>query len=332
MELWFIILFSLTISALFKSIFNFPFTTHNHRLPAGPIAFPIIGNLQWLRRSSFDIEPILRYFHSKFGPIFTRHFGPRPAIYGPPVPRPPSLCSKRAVFADRPPALPIVRIASYNQHSISSSMALLGVFSGLEEGEIVSLCSELLNVGTDTTSTALQWIIANLVKYPEIQEKVFVEIKGVVSNGEEEVKEVDLQKMPYLKAVLLEGLRRRPPGHLLLAHSVSEDVTLDKYLITKKGTINVMVAEMGWDSKVWDDPMAFNPERFLNDEGELLDFDITGSREIKMMPFGVGRRMCPGYSLAMLHLEYFVANLIWSFEWKAINNEDIDLSEKHSPL
>jgi len=68
---------------------------------------------------------------------------------------------------------------------------------------------------------------------------------------------------------------------------------------------------MGWDPSVWEDPMEFKPERFLNDE----TFDITGSKEIKMMPFGAGRIICPGYNLALLHLEYFVANLVWNFNW-----------------
>ncbi|XVF06816.1 hypothetical protein REPUB_Repub06bG0083200 [Reevesia pubescens] len=85
---------------------------------------------------------------------------------------------------------------------------------------------------------------------------------------------------------------------------------------------------MGWDPKVWEDPMSFKPERFLrsNDSGGEV-FDI-GSREIKMMPFGVGRRICPGFGLAFFHLEYFVANLIWKFEWKAMDRDDISLEEK----
>ncbi|KAH7526432.1 hypothetical protein JRO89_XSUnG0055000 [Xanthoceras sorbifolium] len=196
----------------------------------------------------------------------------------------------------------------------------------LNEDEIVALSSEFLNAGTDTTSTALQWIMANLVKYPQLQEKLFMEIKGIMSEGEEEVKEEELHKLPYLKAVILEGLRRHPPGHFVLPHAVTEDVELGGYKIPKNGTINFMVAEMGWDPKVWEDPMAFKPERFLNGNGEV--FDITGSREIKMMPFGVGRRICPGLGLAMLHLEYFVANLVWSFEWKSVETYQVDLSEK----
>ncbi|XP_022719907.1 cytochrome P450 89A2-like [Durio zibethinus] len=199
----------------------------------------------------------------------------------------------------------------------------------LTEQEIVGLISEFLDAGTDTTFTALQWIMANIVKYPHVQEKLFVEIKGVMEDGEEEVKEEDLQKMPYLKAVILEGLRRHPPAHFLLPHTVREDTVLGGFLVPKNATIHFLVAGMGWDPKVWDDPMAFKPERFLSNDNKTGDvFDITGSKEIKMMPFGVGRRICPGLSLAMLHLEYFVANLVWSFEWKAIDGDEVSLEEK----
>ncbi|KAE9617661.1 hypothetical protein Lal_00018598 [Lupinus albus] len=203
----------------------------------------------------------------------------------------------------------------------------------LDEGEMVTLCSEFLNAGTDTTSTALQWIMANLVKYPHMQQRIVDEITRVmtVSNkGEkEEVQEEDLEKLPYLKAVVLESLRRHPPGHFVLPHAVTEDVAFNGYMVPKKGSVNFMVAEIGRDPKVWEDPMAFKPERFLNEDGsEFEGFDITGSKEIKMMPFGVGRRICPAYNLAMLHLEYFVANLVWNFDWKVANGGDVDLSEK----
>ncbi|XP_030477085.2 cytochrome P450 89A2-like [Syzygium oleosum] len=203
----------------------------------------------------------------------------------------------------------------------------------LEEDEITSLCSEFLNAGTDTTSTALQWIMANLVKYPEIQERLYDEIKSVVEQGAEKVEEEDLQRMGYLKAVVLEGLRRHPPGHFVVPHAVTEDTELGGYVIPKDGTINFTVAEMGWDPKVWEDPMSFKPERFLNcggggGSGEAGGFDITGSREIKMMPFGAGRRICPASGLAILHLEYFVANLVWLFRWRAVAGEEVDLSEK----
>ncbi|CAN1182037.1 Cytochrome P450 89A9 [Linum perenne] len=200
----------------------------------------------------------------------------------------------------------------------------------LQEDEILSLCSEFLDAGTDTTTTALEWIMANLVKHPHIQEKLFSEIQKVVGTNTE-VGEEDLQRMPYLRAVNLEGLRRHPPGHFVLPHSVTQDTVLDGFAIPKEAAVNFMVAEMGWDPKVWENPMDFKPERFIyaTEEGKSLEFDLTGSKEIKMMPFGAGRRMCPGYTLAMLHLDYFVANLVWNFKWEAGGGDgNVDLTEK----
>lgn len=195
----------------------------------------------------------------------------------------------------------------------------------LTEDEMVSLCSEFLTAGTDTTATGLQWIMAELVKNQQVQKKLVEEIESVMEH-EGRVKEEELGKMPYLKAVVLEGLRRHPPGHFVLPHSVSKEIEIEGYVIPKNATVNFMVAEMGWDEKTWDDPMEFKPERFLNG-GEGEGVDITGSREIKMMPFGVGRRICPGLALAMLHLEFFVANLVREFEWKCVEGDEVDLSE-----
>ncbi|XP_075507613.1 cytochrome P450 89A2-like [Primulina tabacum] len=201
----------------------------------------------------------------------------------------------------------------------------------LDEPEIMRLCSEFLAAGTDTTSTALQWIMANLVKYPHIQAKLYDEIIGVVGSPKSSqlqlVEEQDLQKMLYLKAIILEGLRRHPPGHFVLPHKVTQDVELDGYMIPYNATVNFKVADLGWGPKVWKDPMEFKPERFLaTSSGEA--FDITGNREIKMMPFGAGRRICPDLTLALLHLEYFVANLIWIFEWIPEEGDHVDLIEK----
>ncbi|CAO2176477.1 unnamed protein product [Urochloa humidicola] len=201
----------------------------------------------------------------------------------------------------------------------------------LTDGEVVSLCSEFLSAGTDTTATALQWVLANLVKNPAMQSKLRDEISGVVDNaGDGEVREEDLKGMPYLKAVVLEALRRHPPGHFLLPHTTAaqhEDATLDGYRVPAGAPVNFAVAEMGLDGEVWEEPMEFRPERFLPG-GKGEDVDLTGSKEIKMMPFGAGRRVCPGMALALLHLEYFVANLVREFEWREVEGEEVDLTEK----
>ncbi|KAK8305326.1 hypothetical protein V6Z11_D03G054500, partial [Gossypium hirsutum] len=194
----------------------------------------------------------------------------------------------------------------------------------LEEKEIVTLCSEFFTAGIDTTSTALEWIMANLMKHPHIQDKLFKEIKGVVSDGEVEIKDEDLRKMPYLRAIILESLRRHPPSHFLIPHTVTKDVVLGGFLVPKNNIVIFMVVEMGRNPNLWENPMEFKPERFLING----DFDISGTKEIKMMPFGVGKRMCPAYRLAMLHLKYFVANLVWHFNFNCFG-ECVDLTEKH---
>lgn len=203
----------------------------------------------------------------------------------------------------------------------------------LTEDEIITLCVEFVTAGVDTTSAVLQWIMANIIKYPDIQAKIYEEIESVAGDNEEEIREEDLPKMTYLHAVALEGLRRHPPLHFLLPHSVMQETELGGCTIPKDSIMMFMLSEMGWDPEVWEEPMKFKPERFLLKEEKGSDaLDITGSRRIKMMPFGAGRRICPGYAMAITHLEYFVANLVLKFEWKPVPGDDIDLDEEHNPF
>ncbi|GAU15798.1 hypothetical protein TSUD_236140 [Trifolium subterraneum] len=197
----------------------------------------------------------------------------------------------------------------------------------LNDEELVSLCSEFLLGGTDTTATTLLWAMANLVKNQNIQEKLYDEIKEVVKHNEE-IEEEHLQRMPYLKAVVLETFRRHPPGHFILPRAVIQETIMDGYKIPKNAMINFPVAELGWDPNVWENPMEFKPERFLS--GENVNFDLKGFKEIKMMPFGAGRRVCPGINIAMLHLEYFVANLVRDYKWTIEDGSEVDLSEKQA--
>ncbi|KAG2646340.1 cytochrome P450 89A2-like [Panicum virgatum] len=197
----------------------------------------------------------------------------------------------------------------------------------LTDGEIVTLCSEFLTAGTDTTSTGLQWIMAELVKNPAVQERLHAEIRATCGDDAEEVSEEAVHHMPYLKAVILEGLRKHPPGHFVLPHMAADDMDVGGYLIPKGATVNFMVAEMGRDGREWERPMEFLPERFL-EGGDGAGVDMTGTKGIRMMPFGVGRRICAGMSIAMLHLEYFVANMVREFEWREAPGHEVEFEEK----
>ncbi|CAD6213241.1 unnamed protein product [Miscanthus lutarioriparius] len=172
------------------------------------------------------------------------------------------------------------------------------------------------------------WVMAELVKNPAIQEKLYNEVKAATDDDKEEVSEEDVHKMPYLKAVILEALRKHPPGHFVLLHKAAEDMDIGGYLIPQGTTVNFMVAEMGRDEQEWKNPMQFSPERFLpGGDGEGVD--VTGTKAIRMMPFSVGRRICAGLGIAMLHLEYFVANMVLEYEWKEVPGDEVDFAEKN---
>lgn len=184
--------------------------------------------------------------------------------------------------------------------------------SSPSHGELVSLCSEFLNGGTDTTATALEWGIAQLITNPEVQEKLYGEIKATV--GDRKVDEKDVEKMPYLQAVVKELLRKHPPTYFSLTHAVTEPTTLAGYDIPTYANVEFYFPAIAEDPKLWSDPEKFNPDRFFSGQE---DADITGVTGVKMMPFGVGRRICPGLAMATVHVHLMLARMVQEFEWSA---------------
>ncbi|XP_020192380.1 cytochrome P450 89A2-like [Aegilops tauschii subsp. strangulata] len=193
----------------------------------------------------------------------------------------------------------------------------------LTDDEVVSLCSEFLSAGNDGTATVLEWIMAELVNRPDMQARVYEEVRS-----KPELSEGDLQALPYLNAVVLEALRLHPPVHFLIPHGVQSDgAEIGGYRVPRGAEVNILIAEVGRDETVWTAAREFRPERFL-DGGEGCDVDVTGRKEIKMMPFGAGRRICPGYTLGMLHVAYLVAGLVRELEWlPPADGEQVDMTE-----
>ncbi|XP_037488369.1 cytochrome P450 89A2-like [Triticum dicoccoides] len=181
------------------------------------------------------------------------------------------------------------------------------------DGELVGMCSEFLGAGTETTASALQWIMANLVKRPDIQETVRKEINAIVGADAEEVSEVVLGKLEYLHAVIMEALRLHPPTSFAFRQVMEEDHVVHNGQPILVGTkVYFPLAAIARDMTAWDNPDKFKPQRFLSYKDASQGTDGT----IKMMPFGGGRRMCPGRGVAMLHLSYFTANLVREFRWR----------------
>ncbi|TQD82449.1 hypothetical protein C1H46_031965 [Malus baccata] len=184
--------------------------------------------------------------------------------------------------------------------------------SSPSHAELVTLCSEFLNGGTDTTATALEWGIAQLITNPNVQEKLYQEVKASV--GDRKVDEKDVEKMPYLQAVVKELLRKHPPTYFSLTHAVTEPTTLAGYDIPTDVNVEIYLPGISEDSKIWSNPEKFDPDRFVSGREEA---DITGVTGVKMMPFGVGRRICPGLGMATVHVHLMLARMVQEFEWSA---------------
>jgi len=193
----------------------------------------------------------------------------------------------------------------------------------LDDDDLVTLCSEFMIAGIDTTSTVLQWAMANLVIRQDVQARLYDEIIGVTGGGRP-VGEEDVPRMPFLEAVVKETLRRHPPGHFLLPHTATRPSDLAGFNVPVDASVYFYIADMGMDPGVWQNPAEFRPERYVDDGVEV---DLTGTKDIKMIPFGVGRRMCPGIGLALLHIQLIVARLVQEFAWKCKPGETVDLSE-----
>lgn len=190
--------------------------------------------------------------------------------------------------------------------------------------EIVTLVSEFLNGGTDTTGTAIEWAIARLIENPLIQTKLYDEIKSTV--GDKVVDEKDAEKMVYLNAFVKELLRKHPPTYFSLTHAVTEPAKLAGYDIPTDTNVEIFLPGISEDPKIWKDPARFDPDRFLTGGEEA---DMLGTSGVKMMPFGIGRRICPGLSMATVHVNLMIARMVQEFEWSGYpEGSKVDMSEK----
>ncbi|XP_057496728.1 3,9-dihydroxypterocarpan 6A-monooxygenase-like [Actinidia eriantha] len=194
--------------------------------------------------------------------------------------------------------------------------------------DIKSFLMELFMAGTETVSVALQWTLAELINHPEVYKKLRDEITTVVGSNRL-VEESDIPNLPYLQAVVKEGLRLHAPAPLVFRKAM-EDCNINGYDILENSRIIFNLYAIMRDPNSWEKPTEFVPERFLTSSGTekyyLNQVDIKG-RSFNYMPFGSGRRGCPGSLLASTVKHLTVATLVQCFDWKIKGGEKLNMEE-----
>ncbi|XP_022858342.1 geraniol 8-hydroxylase-like [Olea europaea var. sylvestris] len=194
----------------------------------------------------------------------------------------------------------------------------------IDRVHIERLCLDLFVAGTDTTSSTLEWAMAETLKNPATMKKAKAELEEVIGKGKV-LEEADVSRLPYLRCMVKEALRIHPPVPFLIPRRVEQDVEVSGYTVPKNSQVLVNAWAIGRDPTLWENPLEFKPERFM--ESEL---DIRG-RDFELIPFGAGRRICPGLPLAIRMVPVMLGSLVNSFDWKlegGISPKDLDMEEK----
>ncbi|KAJ7944205.1 Cytochrome P450 [Quillaja saponaria] len=174
---------------------------------------------------------------------------------------------------------------------------------------IKAIIMDVMFGGTETVASAIEWFMAELMKNPEELKRIQKELADVVGL-DRRVEETDFEKLTYFKCAIKETLRLHPPIPLLL-HETAEDTEVAGHYIPKKSRIVINAWAIGRDKDSWEDPDSFKPSRFLK-EGVP---DFKGSN-FEFIPFGSGRRSCPGMQLGLFALESSAAHLLHCFTWE----------------
>ena len=177
--------------------------------------------------------------------------------------------------------------------------------------------------GTDTSAATLEWAMTELMRCPLTMKKVQDEIRNVVGN-KGKVEESDLQHLQYLKLVICETLRLHCIAPFLLPRESRKDCKIVGYDIPENTRVLVNAWAIARDPKLWKNPEIFMPERF---EGSTINYK---GQHFEFIPFGAGRRICPGMQLGVVAVEIALANILYHFNWELPSGmcyEDIDMTE-----
>ncbi|KAK3440940.1 hypothetical protein EUGRSUZ_B01197 [Eucalyptus grandis] len=189
---------------------------------------------------------------------------------------------------------------------------------------VIIIILEMFFAGSETTSSTIEWAMAELLRQPVSMKKAKDEINQIVGLNRK-LEESDTEKMRFLQAVVKETLRLHPPLPLLIPRNAIKETNFMGFDIPKDTQVFVNVWGIGRDPDAWEDPLAFKPERFL---GSKIDYK---GQNFELIPFGSGRRMCVGLSLADRVLHLGLAKLLYHFDWElsdGLTSETLDMRER----
>ncbi|RLN33760.1 cytochrome P450 78A5-like [Panicum miliaceum] len=191
----------------------------------------------------------------------------------------------------------------------------------MSDSDMIAVLWEMIFRGTDTVAILMEWIMARMVLHPDIQAKAQAELDAVVGRGRG-VADADVASLPYIQCIVKETLRMHPPGPLLSWARLSiHDAHVGGHLVPAGTTAMVNMWAIAHDPAVWAEPGAFRPERFQEEDVSVLGSDL------RLAPFGAGRRVCPGKMLALATTHLWIAQLLHRFEWAPAAG-GVDLSER----
>ncbi|XP_028800114.1 cytochrome P450 CYP736A12-like [Neltuma alba] len=190
---------------------------------------------------------------------------------------------------------------------------------------IKAVVVEMIVAALETSATAIEWVFSELFKHPRVMKNLQDEIKSIVGMSRK-VEEIDLLKFNYLDLVVKETFRLYPAGPLLLPRESRDDIIIGGYHIEKKSRVLINAWAIGRDSNVWsNNAETFYPERFMNSGIELQGQDY------ELIPFGSGRRGCPGIQLGLRTVKLVIAQLAHCFNWElpsGMSPTNVDMSEE----
>nr|AIY51702.1 flavonoid 3',5'-hydroxylase [Penstemon neomexicanus] len=182
----------------------------------------------------------------------------------------------------------------------------------LNTSNIKALLLNLFTAGTDTSSSIIEWALSEMMKNPAILNRAHDEMDRVIGRNRR-LTESDIPKLPYFQAICKETLRKHPSTPLNLPRISSDACVVNGYYIPKNTRLSVNIWAIGRDPDVWEDPLNFNPDRFMS--GKNAKIDPRGN-DFELIPFGAGRRICAGTRMGIVLVEYILGTLVHSFEWK----------------